>query len=153
MHLEINNFRLASFCDSVTVSWMCYKMDLGGLWVLSPAPEPRLRKFNYVTKGRLMASAEREPIWGSGGFGPQWGPGAKPLVRVAKPPWSWRDFIKWEATFALKLLTISFKNINDQTNCKIALHTVITGTHPLIVGSMHTLTASPQHIGLHLCTN
>ena len=30
--------------------------------------EPRLRKFHYVTEGRITASAERELIWGSGGF-------------------------------------------------------------------------------------
>jgi hypothetical protein len=30
--------------------------------------------------GANMASAEREPAWGSG-VEPQWGPGAKPLVR------------------------------------------------------------------------
>ena len=35
-----------------------------------------------------MASAEREPIMGIWGLCPQWGPGAKPLVRGsdAKPP-------------------------------------------------------------------
>jgi hypothetical protein len=43
--------------------------------------EPRLRKFHYVTKRRIMASAEREPIMGVWGLCPQWGPGAKPLVR------------------------------------------------------------------------
>ena len=35
-----------------------------------------------------MASAKREPIMGAWGLCPQWGPGAKPLVRGAKPPWS-----------------------------------------------------------------
>jgi len=28
--------------------------------------EPRVRQFYYVTKGRNMASADREPIWGLG---------------------------------------------------------------------------------------
>jgi hypothetical protein len=41
-------------------------------------PEPRLRKFYYVTKGRIMASAEREPIWGSGGCAPSGVQGQSP---------------------------------------------------------------------------
>ena len=36
--------------------------------------------------GDTMASAEHEPIMGVWGQSPQWGPGAEPLVRGAKPP-------------------------------------------------------------------
>ena len=44
--------------------------------------EPRLRKFHYVTKGRhIMASAGARAYMGVWGLCPQWGPGAKPLVR------------------------------------------------------------------------
>jgi len=32
-----------------------------------------------------MASAEHEPITGFWGQSPQWGPGAEPVVRGAKP--------------------------------------------------------------------
>jgi hypothetical protein len=39
-------------------------------------------------------------VWG---LCPQWGTGAKPLVRGAKPPWSWRYFINWNLSFCVKL--------------------------------------------------
>jgi len=42
-----------------------------------------------------MARAEREPITGAWGQSPQRGPGAEPLVRGAKPPWSWQHFRVW----------------------------------------------------------
>jgi hypothetical protein len=32
--------------------------------------EPRIKKFHYLTKGQIMASAQREPIWGSWVFAP-----------------------------------------------------------------------------------
>ena len=38
---------------------------------------------------------EREPTTGVWGQCPQRGPGAEPLVRGAKPPWSWKPFSFW----------------------------------------------------------
>jgi hypothetical protein len=109
------------------------------------APEPRLRKFHYVTKGRhIMASAGARAYMGVWGLCPQWGPGAKPLVRGAKPPWSWRYIIKLEANFTLKLVSNSFKYWWLDLMWDSATTTYIHNENPSPHCWFHAPTASPQ---------
>ena len=57
--------------------------------------------------GGTMASAEHEPIMGVWGQSPQRGPGAVPLVRGTKPPWSWKHFGHWMSNGAGKFSPFS----------------------------------------------
>ena len=59
--------------------------------------------------GGTMASAEHERITGVWGQSPQRGPGAEPLVRGAKLPWSWKHFGHWMSNGAGKFSTSSWK--------------------------------------------
>ena len=67
---------------------------------------------------------KREPIWGSGGLCPQWGPGAKPLVRVSggfAPPCSWWRFSVWKSNCAwiFKLIYNTLHNIASTNNNRL----------------------------------
>ena len=68
----------------------------------------RRRKGSVI--GGTMASAEHERITGVWGQSPQRGPGAEPLVRGAKPPWSWKHFGHWRSNGAGKFSTSSWKH-------------------------------------------
>ena len=61
-------------------------------WCTSALTTGPVVELSESFQGGLMASARREPIMGVWGQCPQRGPGAEPLVRGAKPPWSWKPF-------------------------------------------------------------
>jgi hypothetical protein len=66
-------------CQICTRQWLEYE----GRTILSLkyAACRGASRFLTLPGPRLMASAGARAYWGSGGVSPQWGPGAKPLVR------------------------------------------------------------------------
>ena len=86
--------------------------------------------------GGHMASAEREPIMGVWGLCPQRGPGAEPLVRGAKPPWSWTLFVLsyvWNGAKLLRLWAVLWSLM------VAAVPTCVHGSHGLGGGGVWPL--------------
>ena len=79
--------------------------------ILAPQdPGGKQKKPGGLGWRRPWRAREREPITGVWGLCPQRGPGAEPLVRGAKPPWSWKLFSFWTSNESDKICLLTSWN-------------------------------------------